>query len=58
MGGPKLLEAVGYNPEEWENATLSTFSEALSAYAADIQGHYDNFGLGIDANKPNGQTFC
>ena len=30
------------NPESWENKTLSDFLEALSAYANDIQGYYDN----------------
>ena len=30
------------NPYCWENKSLPDFLEALSAYAEDIQGYYDN----------------
>ncbi len=45
------------NPESWENQNLGDFLEALTAYAKDVQGYYDNMKLGIDADKPNWQTF-
>ena len=45
------------NPENWENKSLPDFLEALSAYANDIQGYYDNMKLDINADEPNWQTF-
>ena len=46
------------NPESWENNKMESFLEALSAYASDIQGYYDNTNQNIDANKPSWQTFA
>ena len=46
------------NPERWENKTLPDFLEALSAYADDLQGYYDNMKLNVDADKPDWQTFA
>lgn len=46
------------NPQTWENRTLPDFLEALRAYAEDIQGYYDNMNLGVDADKPDWQTFA
>lgn len=46
------------NPSSWENNTLPTFLEALSAYTKDIQGYYDNRNQEINANKANWQTFA
>lgn len=43
------------NPNQWENTTLETFLEALSAYAEDIQGYYDNR---QPANEASWQTFA
>lgn len=45
-------------PEEWENETVDRFLEAMSAYAADIQGYYDNMKIDINADKPTRQTFA
>jgi hypothetical protein len=45
------------NPESWENKTLPDFLEALSAYAADIQGYYDNMNQNVNADKPDWGTF-
>ncbi|GHN01601.1 hypothetical protein WSM22_30900 [Cytophagales bacterium WSM2-2] len=45
------------NPESWENRTLPDFLEALSAYAQDIQGYYDNRKLNVNADKPDWRTF-
>lgn len=30
------------NPKSWKNKTLADFLDALSSYAEDIQGYYDN----------------
>lgn len=46
------------NPENWENKSLPDFLEALSAYANDIQGYYDNLKLDINADKPEWSTFA
>lgn len=46
------------NPENWENKTLPDFLEALSAYADDIQGYYDNMKLSVNADKPDWSTFA
>ena len=46
------------NAEEWENNTLDSFLDSMSAYAEDIQGYYDNIKVDINADKPNWQTFA
>lgn len=46
------------NPENWENTTLPDFLEALSAYAEDIQGYYDNMKLNVNADKSEWSTFA
>ena len=46
------------NPESWENKKLGDFLEALSAYAEDIQGYYDNIKKNVNADEPNWQTFA
>ena len=46
------------NPDSWENKTLPDFLEALSAYAGDIQGYYDNMKQDVNADQPNRQTFA
>lgn len=46
------------NPENWENKTLTEFLEALSSYAEDIQGYYDNIKQDVNADQPNWQTFA
>jgi len=46
------------NPDSWENKTLPDFLEALSAYAEDIQGYYDNMEQDVNADQPNWQTFA
>ena len=45
-------------PEDWENINLSDFLSALSAYAEDIQGYYNNMRINLDADKPNWKTFA
>ena len=46
------------NPESWENKNLPDFLEALSAYANDIQGYYDNTKQNKSADKPDWATFA
>lgn len=46
------------NPERWENKTLPDFLSAMSAYAEDIQGYYDNTHQHINADVPSWQTFA
>lgn len=46
------------NPESWESKTLPDFLEALSAYAEDIQGYYDNMKQNVNADKPDWSTFA
>lgn len=46
------------NPDGWENKTLDTFLEALSAYTEDIQGYYDNMEKSVNADEPSWQTFA
>jgi hypothetical protein len=41
------------NSESWESKTLPDFLEALSSYAEDIQGYYDNTKQNINADKPD-----
>ena len=37
-----LYQDLLVNKRAWENKTLEDFIEALSRYAEDIQGYYDN----------------
>ena len=46
------------NQESWENNKMESFLEALSAYASDIQGYYNNTNQNIDADNPSWQTFA
>ena len=46
------------NPEGWENNTLDRFLDAISAYAEDIQGYYDNMKMKVKADEPAWQTFA
>ena len=53
-----LRQDYSTNPDSWENKTLPDFLEALSAYAEDIQGYYDNMKQDVNADQPNWQTFA
>jgi hypothetical protein len=46
------------NPEGWENKKLDDFLGALSSYANDIQGYYDNTKQNVNADEPNWRTFA
>lgn len=46
------------NPESWENKKVDDFLEALSSYANDIQGYYDNTKQNVNADEPHWQTFA
>jgi hypothetical protein len=53
-----LLKDYHDNSEEWENRTLPEFLEAMSRYAEDIQGYYDNMNLKVNADKADWSTFA
>jgi hypothetical protein len=46
------------NNDSWENKTLSDFLEALTRYAADIQGYYDNTNQNINADTATWKIFA
>ncbi len=53
-----LRQDIVDNPESWGNKKLNDFLEALSSYANDIQGYYDNTKQNVNADEPNWQTFA
>ena len=46
------------NSENWGNKNLPDFLGALSAYAEDIQGYYNNMKQNVNADQPDWQTFA
>jgi hypothetical protein len=55
-----LSEDLRGNKSEWQNKTLEDFIEAMSRYAEDIQGFYDNTrksGEVTNADVASWQTF-
>lgn len=46
------------NPQNWENKTLGDFLAAISSYAADIQGYYDNTSKVVNADLADWQVFA
>lgn len=55
----KLLKLdLDNNNGTWENNTLGNFLRAVAAYTEDIQGFYDNFNHGINADIPSWRTFA
>jgi hypothetical protein len=55
----KLLHAdLQTNPKEWENKTLEEFLEAMSRYAEEIQGYYDNTNQAVNAQEASWQLFA
>ncbi len=44
--------------ETFANTNLSDFLEALSRYAEDIQGYYDNTSQPVNADEPGWQLFA
>jgi hypothetical protein len=53
-----LKEDADANSEGWENPSLPTFVEAMSAWAEDSCGYYNNFGIEIDTSKPSWRFFA
>lgn len=53
-----MLRDLKTHPEKWENNNLESFLEALSAYAEDIQGYYDNIQQSINAEEASWQVFA
>jgi hypothetical protein len=54
-----LQEDLRSNNEAWENKSLEDFLEAMTTYADDIQGFYDNTkpGENINADEASWQIF-
>lgn len=46
------------HPQDWENATLSDFLEALSSYTTDIRQYYINTGQNINADTATWRLFA
>ena len=53
-----LHEDFSKNSERWRNRNLDDFLEALSRYAKDIQGYYDNTNKNVNADQPSWQVFA
>ncbi len=57
-----LYEDYSNNQHEWENKTLADFLEAMTRYARDIQGVYDNnqksIGRHINADIASWRVFA
>jgi hypothetical protein len=53
-----LREDFLNNKSDWENSDMASFLEALSAYAKDLQGYYNNSERKIDADMPSWQAFA
>jgi len=53
-----LRRDLSDNPSSWENPNLDDFLEALSTYAMDVQGYYDNTKQNVNADDPDWQTFA
>jgi hypothetical protein len=55
----KLLHNdVVLNKHQWENTDLPSFLEALTAYAHDIDGYYQNMNIPVDPEKPSWRLFA
>ncbi len=53
-----MLQELQQEPGNWSNTTLPDFLAALSAYANDIQGYYDNMQSHKNADKAAWSTFA
>ena len=53
-----MLQELQQEPGNWANATLPDFLAALSAYANDIQGYYDNTQAHKSADEAAWSTFA
>ena len=54
----KFHQGLLSNKQDWENKTLEDFLEALTRYAEDIQGYYNNTNQNINADTPSWQVFA
>jgi hypothetical protein len=46
------------NKQDWENKTLEDFLEALTRYAEDITGYYENTKQNVNADAASWQVFA
>ncbi len=54
----RLREDLIASPMDWENVTLDSFLEALSAYAEDVPGYLNNAKVSLSADAPSWQLFA
>jgi hypothetical protein len=53
-----LAEDYRTNGQEWENADIGSFLEALGSYSKDIDGYYKNTNQQVDASAPSWRVFA
>lgn len=53
-----LAQDLQANPESWANVNLADFLESMGRYTEDIQGYYDNLGLGLNTDAPSWCLFA
>lgn len=54
----KLHKDFQTNPSNWSNKDLSSFLEAMSRYAQDIDGYYKNTNQNVNADTPSWKVFA
>jgi hypothetical protein len=53
-----LLQNYRAFPEEWENAELESFLQALGAFAEELQHYYANIKADVDLKSPTWRVFA
>lgn len=53
-----LCHDLAANTQSWENRTLEDFLEALSRYAEEIDGYYQNMHIPVNPEQPSWRLFA
>ncbi len=53
-----LKDDFKLSESNWENVTVESFLEALSAYSNDVDGYYKNMKIDVDADAPSWRVFA
>ena len=53
-----LYEDYMKNQKDWENPRLDRFLEAMSTYAEEIQGYYNNTNQNVNADTASWKVFA
>ncbi|MBU1218202.1 hypothetical protein KKF34_17130 [Myxococcota bacterium] len=53
-----LRQELNNSERNWENDTIDSFLEAISAYTLDVEGYYKNKNIDLDANNPSWRVFA